>query len=552
MLVVGVAGWAGFRAYQAARDLQSASDQVGALQAEITDGDLDAARARLARTAARTHRAHERTTGPVFGPATHLPVLGRHLRAVQRAAAAGDTITADVMEPLVDALDVARHDDLIRDGRVDHDALRTMRDRVTRASGATRLVAVSLHQPTGPLLTPVRRKLDDLTAKVDDLDAALQGASRALLTAPSMLGEAGPRHYFVAVQNNAEARASGGLIGAFAILRADHGKVTLVRNGSNRELDSVNPPVAAPRDGSPLWPRIGSDRAWFYANLSPHFPDVAQTLQALWERKTGQRVDGVLALDPVVMSTLLRPVGAVPLPDGSGQVGPKDIVPFVLHDEYLRYRDNAQRKDLLSDLAAEIFRRVLNPKDPVPALRSMVDAARSGHLFAWSAVPGEQEQIATGVVGGALPAEPSPYVQVLTQNMAGNKLDWFLRRDVTITRLDDGQVRVDVRLRCDVPPAEPGYVLGDDHPALGVPSLQASTLLSVYGAQGSGVTKVLVDGEPTDQASLETDHGHPAVSVVLTFPRGRDRVVSVTMTMPPGEVRYVQQPLGRPDRITTR
>ncbi len=51
-----------------------------------------------------------------------------------------------------------------------------------------------------------------------------------------MLGAQGTRRYMMAFENNAEARGLGGLPGAYAILRADHGKVSFERFGTDNDF----------------------------------------------------------------------------------------------------------------------------------------------------------------------------------------------------------------------------------------------------------------------------------------------------------------------------
>lgn len=547
LAAVVVVLWGCAQAVLAARALHAAERDVTSLRTDVLKGDLAAARPALVRAQDRTRAAERHTAGWAFGAAAHVPVLGRHLRAVDDATTAGAALSGKVLAPLVDALDVAQTRDLLHDGQVDLDALRTVRDRVAEAAGSTRLVSLELRHDRGPLVGPVRRRVQALRDEVSRLDDALQTADQALAIAPDLLGAQGSRRYLVVVQNNAEARATGGLIGSYAVLTTDHGRVALGKAGSDRDLRSSPTPVTTSPGGAAIWPRIGSRTAWFYANLSPHFPEVGETLKGLWRQRTGQTVDGVLALDPVVLSHLLEPVGRV-RHDGV-TVTAKTVVPFVLHDEYVSLRDNNARKDLLGELADEIFAKVLSPARPLPALRSMVAAARSGHLLVWSSHAEEQEVLAGGVVGGALPQDDEPFVTVLTQNLAGNKLDWYLRRTVTLTRLPDGQVRVDVTLHSDVPPGQPAYVLGNDHKVLGVAAGRASTLLSVYGAISSRITAFSGGRLVTER---DTDHGHQLVSVVVPLPQDRDVTVSVTFTMPPGHVRYAQQPLGRPDTVVRR
>jgi hypothetical protein len=51
-----------------------------------------------------------------------------------------------------------------------------------------------------------------------------------------MLGQNGPKRYFLAFQNNAEARGTGGLPGAFAIIEANHGKLAITSMQSDTTL----------------------------------------------------------------------------------------------------------------------------------------------------------------------------------------------------------------------------------------------------------------------------------------------------------------------------
>jgi len=57
------------------------------------------------------------------------------------------------------------------------------------------------------------------------------GARAARLLSP-MLGADGPRHYLVAFQNLAEPRATGGILGSYAPIRTDSGKISIVDHGA--------------------------------------------------------------------------------------------------------------------------------------------------------------------------------------------------------------------------------------------------------------------------------------------------------------------------------
>lgn len=60
---------------------------------------------------------------------------------------------------------------------------------------------------------------------------------------PSMLGADGPRRYVAVFENTAEARGTGGLPGAFAVLRAERGRLSFEHFGNDTELSGAHADV---------------------------------------------------------------------------------------------------------------------------------------------------------------------------------------------------------------------------------------------------------------------------------------------------------------------
>jgi hypothetical protein len=465
-------------------------------------------------------------------------------------ADAGRELGDTSLPALVGVLETVQRDHPLRNGSIDLTVLRRMQTEIREAAaGSARARQILDDRPYGPLLTSVAAKVDQAQVKVAALDDALQTAAGAFAAAPAMLGADGPRTYFVMVQNNAEARATGGLIGAFALVRADRGRLQLERTGTNTAFQQSDTPVVALPGAARSWQDLGSTRAWFDANLTPHFPDVAQTVAGLWQRQSGQRVDGVLGVDPIVMSELLRAGGPVRLQSGAS-VTADNVVDFVGRREYVDFPDNDVRKQLLSDLAAQVFHRVVAAPDPLATSRALLRAAGSGHLFLWSRVAAEQRLLTSGLVGGALPSDNRAYLSVLTQNYGGDKLDFYLRREITVTRRPDGRLAVRIVLRNTAPLGLPRYMtVRADQPQPPVPYGQAKVGLTVYGALSTRFSEATVNG-----ASLvldqDVDHGHRLASTTVEVPRGGDILLQVVMNQPGGVLDYRQQPLVVPDVLT--
>ena len=91
----------------------------------------------------------------------------------------------------------------------------------------TRLAAVDLGGVPGPVASGV----GSLRHQLASLSADLTAVSTAARVMPTCSARTGPRHYLVVFQNNAEARGTGGLVGAYAVVTAAAGPADRRRPG---------------------------------------------------------------------------------------------------------------------------------------------------------------------------------------------------------------------------------------------------------------------------------------------------------------------------------
>ncbi|WP_204285567.1 DUF4012 domain-containing protein [Microbispora amethystogenes] len=509
---------------------------------------------------ARAHAAEARrlTGGPYWALLTHLPVVGDGAATTRGLAASVADIT-DVLgrvertaAPLLSAGARAPGDlrralavldamaPVLRDGAVRVDAARS---RVAGTPAATGLAALD-----GARATALR--------EAGRLHAMLsQGADAAALL-PPMLGADGPRRYFLAFETNAEARGTGGLVGAFGILKADGGRVSVARLSADTGMAAGTEPVADL--GSAFASRYGrgATTTLSVSNLSPHFPYAAATWTGLWRRQTGQELDGAVATDPVGLSYILGAIGPVKLP-GGGTVTAGNVVDLTEREAYARYPDSRERKKYLVRIAGAVSEaltgRLGEPTRLLPALARMVSERR---LTVWSRAEDEQRRLAATPVGGALPERREPYAGLVVNNSAGTKLDYYLDRSLTYElgpcRPDGLRTsRVRVRLTNDVPRGPlPAYVTGRlDDPRR--PHAAGSNVLwvSLYAGLGAKATAVRLDGRPISFYS-ETERSHPVYSKVLEFAPGQSRTLEFDLLEPYSAAAPAVpvQPLVRPQR----
>ena len=312
-LLVGYGIVLAYTAYQVNRHLRDAQVAVGLLRADLVAKDAPPARVsdRLATVQRESAAARSLTDGPVWSAPALLPWLGRPLVTVRGAAGAVDDLATQVLPDLR-----AVHHDVLGGklspghGSIDLAPLVAAQQPLAHASVATDRILSSVRALPETSVGPVDSARATLLSQVTDLSGQLRTTRDTVDLLPAMLGAQGTRRYMMAFENNAEARGLGGLPGAYAILRADHGKVSFEHFGNDGDFNGVTVPTAG-LDADFLDHYQGSavDKVFVNSTVSPHFPYAAQLMMRFWQAKTGERLDGAIATDPSALAMLLKVTG---------------------------------------------------------------------------------------------------------------------------------------------------------------------------------------------------------------------------------------------------
>jgi hypothetical protein len=491
----------------------------------------------------------------VWTAASYLPIIGRSLKTPRGLADALNTLSQDALPQTVNAanqLNIVRGKSLSQGLPV-----ATLKGAAPHLDvAALQMDAAVLHVESLPhslllpgLSAPYRAALDQLR----ELTKSVHTAADATAIAPGILGADGPRRYFIAFVNPAEARAGAGagLFGAYAIVTANNGKLHTETVGTDADLpDLKTPPPGVPADFVNRYRDIGGDTSWTSSNLSPHFPYDAAVWAAMYKQVTGVQVDGVAALDPVALSVLLK--GQAPLQlRGLGTITSANVVRFIEHDEYSLPLTPSQRKDVLKQIAKAAAQRIEDGRNPVSRL--LPDLARSaddGHVSAYSVRPEEQTRIARYPVAGVLPDTNQPFAAAYVTNSSSGKLEYYLRSSLTYadTRCDSGQRTsiVTVTLTNRAPASGlPAYVTvrGDNPTYLTVPG-QVRETLDVFLTNDASVVAATLDGSDVlsspvnenDHSQLSTDmreRQHPVAELSLELHPGQTRQLRLMVVTKP-------------------
>lgn len=556
LLVVVSLGWLLYSSLRVRSELQAVRSGVHTMRAQIAAGNI--AQARKTAVAVRGHadNAARLSGGPVWALASDVPVLGDPFTTAQALTSSVRLVADGAISPLIDALGTFQSGELrTADGAFDLQKIENLSAPIATAHGTVHTAIEHLRGASNSTwLGPVNNARDQLIAQLSPLSTDLGNIGRAVAVVPTVLGANGPRSYMISFQNDAESRATGGIPGAFAIIRANNGKVTF----TNFEPDNYfgNTRATGLHFGGEyenLFQTAQED--YRDSNYSPNFPYAGQIWASMWQAKTGEHLDGALIIDPTALSYLLAKSGPIHLPDGS-LIGADNVVKLTQQTIYQRYPALSQqtaRKNFLLSFAKTVSEKLLSPDVNAGGLvRAAATGAAQHRLLFWSR-DAKVERELTGVpLGGVVPTDSKrPYVAVAVDNDSQSKLDYYLHTSMAWQRTGCGpsrQVTVTVTLTNDAPPQLPAYVIGNSLPK------RTETLdLYVYGSSGGHFTGATTDGERVRFGLQGTDLGHPVYGAFVNVPpNGQQTVVQYHFTEPAGvgPVQVREQPMINPMTTT--
>lgn len=542
--------WLGIRANMVKSDLEAAATLIPQLKQEIAASDGKGANFTVAEIRSRTSSARANADSPLWTLASGLPWAGPNLNAVAEVARSADDVSTLALTPLASVYESLDWNSLLPSGEgADLKPLKSAAPSVAAAAYAVRASYERLDAiDKAQLLPQVSAPLDEAAGELQKAATALSSASDAANIAPTMLGADGRRNYLLIIQNNAEARASGGIPGALAVLTFENGKLSLGTQSSASEIGTVSPPVPVDREQQQIYTsRLG--KYMQDVNLTPDFPSAAATAQAIWEKKTGQRVDGVISIDPVVLSYILGSTGPVSVngPElaavkASGlptELTGDNVVRTLLSDVYAKIKEPKLQDIYFAGVAKEVFSALSTGKGEAKGLiTGITRGTDEGRVLVWSASPSEQAVISKYPMSGSIsgPSVSPAQFGVYFNDGTGAKMDYYVKRTVQLIKHcpADGYEQTTVRITStNTAPADaanslPGYVTGGG--SFGVSPGSVQTNVVAYGPVQANVESASVDSQKTTFAPYL--HANRPVGVIA-------------QQLAPGETKTVEFTFGK-------
>jgi hypothetical protein len=483
-------------------------------------------------------------------PFTFVPFLGRQVRSVNSLTSSAATVVhvgVDAMEASTKRL---------------HKPTAAGPDRVALVDELGRIAKKARGElqgldlgPSQALLGPLSDARTKFAGQLGKVRRSMAEVDEASVGVGQMAK--GPSKYLVLAANNSEMRAGSGMLLSAGVMTMQNGQFHLGPMTDTGDLMVPAGAVPITGDLAARWGWTDPSQEWRNLAMSPRFAENAQLAQEMWKAKTGETLDGVIAIDPIGLRALIEVSGPVV---ANGKLITKDnVIREMLLQSYLDYQSNPndpnsgaapnqQRRERSSDIARAIVDQ-LDRKgwDVANLVQDLQSAAQGRHVLAWSSKPDQQRGwVAAGVSGQLRPDS----LLLAVQNRAGNKLDQFLPVQAVLEHRPvaaGSEVTVRIHIENQAPAQGLNTFVQGPYPFLGFQAGEYRGILSV-NIPGASRAITLVGGSKIVVAG--PDGPARVIGTEIALLRGEKKDYVLKFIVPAGYAHVTVEPSARYPAVT--
>jgi hypothetical protein len=306
------------------------------------------------------------------------------------------------------------------------------------------------------LIRPLLKLFNGYNQKLKLLDFA--GENPEILR--DLLGINAEKNFLLVLQNNTELRPSGGIWGAYGIMKIKDCQIVSFQTNDTYYLDKPNRGKFSPPEGTESI--IGDEWRFWNANWSPDFKkSVEQGLFFYKQIDPAIQFDGVIGPNVDYLLSLIKVSGPIKLADHDFLLDENNFIQKMIYEpatpavvEATKDQPNAISPTEKNYVIADIGKSIINQIAASGKLYEMLDPtlqALSNKDFLLYFTK-SQSQSAIEKIGWAGRLDPTDnFVSVVDANF-GSKLDFQVDKTITITKIADRQYRVDLNYKNNANP----------------------------------------------------------------------------------------------------
>lgn len=306
----------------------------------------------------------------------------------------------------------------------------------------------------------LKNKLESLKIRILSMQGMVQKGRAAATLLPQVTAFGGEKSYLFLLQNNMELRPGGGFIGSFAKVDFAGGKLKKLLVNDIYAIDGllknhVEPPKEIKED-------LGQKDYFLRdSNWEADFPTSAKQAEWFFTKETGERLDGVVALDVSAMEQLLEVVGPLSLADYDETISADNLFEkAIAHSEVSFFPGSQSKRNFLTSLTNELFNKIFFlPKQNWPGIVSALgQSLEEKHISIYLDDPTLFSYLVSENWANSLPqvaeqSDPlsnklSDIMIAVEANLGANKTNYYLDRSYNLETVlgKEGEVRHRLRI----------------------------------------------------------------------------------------------------------
>lgn len=393
------------------------------------------------------------------------PYISEQIRALRHLLLASIQITScleitvdslqDILKPALEAPNLAT-----LSGKEKGEMLKRLKQNTPsfeRALTQVELAELELNQvPQEGLMRQIQEVRDQISEQLPKIKEATENAVALSRLVPGVAGYPQKQTYLFLFQNNTELRPTGGFWGSYGVLKVKNGEIDEFWTDDTYNLDKQAKPSGIQKP----WQLVKlsyDDPNWYFrdGNWNPDFPTSAEKAEWFYHKEGGkEEFDGVLAITPTFIESLLKVTGPIELEDWGYTFKSEDFTEKIQYFVEKKYYElgipETERKGILGDLSQKLFDEVLLlPSEKWTEFFSVIqDNLNQKQVLLYIHDKETQNYVKEQNWGGEVIRVPDDYLLVVDSNMASLKTDAYIDRNISYELAVDetGQAKAKVSI----------------------------------------------------------------------------------------------------------
>ncbi len=274
-----------------------------------------------------------------------------------------------------------------------------------------------------------REKFAPLSAKLDSILALLTEQREHFPAILKLLGDRYPHSYLILLQNDTEARPTGGFIGSLLLVDVNDGLITRAEFKDVYSYDGqLSENIPAPEDIA----QITDNWRLRDSNYSPDFAISAEKAAWFLQKSKGPSVDTVIAVNQSIIADLIAELGPLKIPELKSNLTSTNFQFLLSYLVETKYYGAENPKIILSKTIDAFKEKLLHTDNPKGLLRSIITGFSQQKILFYSRDAQIQKLFADFHLTPRpqTPTANEDYLQVIATSIGGNKSDLFMSQDL--------------------------------------------------------------------------------------------------------------------------